>query len=93
MTWTHRFVVVFFFFFFHRDHFADSDGDLNQPMYFKWNPDGNYCVQGKQAVLMSVITGDAVTVVRDMEDKEVVGECLKVLRELFKEQVALQAST
>lgn len=41
---------------------------------------------------MSVITGDAVTVVQDMEDKEVVGECLKVLRELFKEQVMLQPS-
>uniref|UniRef100_A0A4W6DTZ3 Lysine demethylase 1B n=1 Tax=Lates calcarifer TaxID=8187 RepID=A0A4W6DTZ3_LATCA len=42
--------------------------------------------QGKQAVLMSVITGDAVPAVRDMEDKEVVDECVKVLRELFKEQ-------
>lgn len=42
--------------------------------------------QGKQAVLMSVITGDAVPAVRDMEDKEVVYECMKVLRELFKEQ-------
>ncbi|KAL7382463.1 hypothetical protein ABVT39_022906 [Epinephelus coioides] len=42
--------------------------------------------QGKQAVLMSVITGDAVPTVRDMEDKEVVDECMKVLRELFKEQ-------
>uniref|UniRef100_A0A8C2XBT4 Lysine demethylase 1B n=1 Tax=Cyclopterus lumpus TaxID=8103 RepID=A0A8C2XBT4_CYCLU len=39
-----------------------------------------------QAVLMSVITGDAVPAVRDMEDKEVVDECMKVLRELFKEQ-------
>ena len=47
------------------------------------------CVQGKQAVLMSVITGDAVAAVRDMEDKEVVDECMKVLRELFKEQVML----
>uniref|UniRef100_A0A3Q3NRV8 Amine oxidase n=1 Tax=Labrus bergylta TaxID=56723 RepID=A0A3Q3NRV8_9LABR len=42
--------------------------------------------QGKQAVLMSVITGDAVQTVRDLEDKEVVDECVKVLRELFKEQ-------
>uniref|UniRef100_A0A673AWT9 [histone-H3]-N(6),N(6)-dimethyl-L-lysine(4) FAD-dependent demethylase n=1 Tax=Sphaeramia orbicularis TaxID=375764 RepID=A0A673AWT9_9TELE len=42
--------------------------------------------QGKQAVLMSVITGDAVPAVREMEDKEVVDECMKVLRELFKEQ-------
>lgn len=38
---------------------------------------------------MSVITGDAVPAVRDMEDKEVVDECMKVLRELFKEQVIL----
>ena len=38
---------------------------------------------------MSVITGDAVPSVRDMEDKEVVDECMKVLRELFKEQVTL----
>lgn len=45
------------------------------------------CVKGKQAVLMSVITGDAVAAVRDMEDKEVVDECVKVLRELYKEQV------
>lgn len=44
-------------------------------------------MQGKQAVLMSVISGDAVTVVQDMEDKEVMEECMKVLRELFKEQV------
>uniref|UniRef100_A0A3Q1EZ62 [histone-H3]-N(6),N(6)-dimethyl-L-lysine(4) FAD-dependent demethylase n=1 Tax=Acanthochromis polyacanthus TaxID=80966 RepID=A0A3Q1EZ62_9TELE len=42
--------------------------------------------QGKQAVLMSVITGDAVPAVRDLEDKEVVDECMKILRELFKEQ-------
>lgn len=50
------------------------------------------CLQGKQAVLMSVITGDAVPAVRDMEDKEVVEECVTVLRELFKEQVALHVS-
>uniref|UniRef100_A0A7N8X675 Lysine demethylase 1B n=1 Tax=Mastacembelus armatus TaxID=205130 RepID=A0A7N8X675_9TELE len=42
--------------------------------------------QGKQAVLMSVITGDGVPAVWDMEDKDVVDECMKVLRELFKEQ-------
>ncbi|XP_041868041.1 lysine-specific histone demethylase 1B isoform X2 [Melanotaenia boesemani] len=42
--------------------------------------------QGKQAVLMSVISGDAVPAVRDLEDKDVVDECMKVLRELFKEQ-------
>ncbi len=38
---------------------------------------------------MSVITGDAVPAVRDMEEKEVVDECMRVLRELFKEQVNL----
>lgn len=48
-------------------------------------------VQGKQAVLMSVISGDAVSAVRDKEDKEVVDECVKVLRELFKEQVINQS--
>uniref|UniRef100_A0A669F8D0 Lysine demethylase 1B n=1 Tax=Oreochromis niloticus TaxID=8128 RepID=A0A669F8D0_ORENI len=42
--------------------------------------------QRKQAVLMSIISGDAVSSVRDMEDKEVVDECMRVLRELFKEQ-------
>uniref|UniRef100_A0A669EMX5 [histone-H3]-N(6),N(6)-dimethyl-L-lysine(4) FAD-dependent demethylase n=1 Tax=Oreochromis niloticus TaxID=8128 RepID=A0A669EMX5_ORENI len=42
--------------------------------------------QVKQAVLMSIISGDAVSSVRDMEDKEVVDECMRVLRELFKEQ-------
>ncbi|KAM9726772.1 uncharacterized protein ACNS7B_017615 [Menidia menidia] len=42
--------------------------------------------QGKQAVLMSVISGDAVPAVCELEDQEVVGECLKVLRELFPEQ-------
>nr|XP_057904009.1 lysine-specific histone demethylase 2 isoform X3 [Doryrhamphus excisus] len=42
--------------------------------------------KGKQAVLMSVIAGDAVAAVRDMEDEDVVHECVKVLRELFKEQ-------
>lgn len=46
-------------------------------------------MQGKQAVLMSVISGDAVIAVRDMEDKEVMDDCMKVLRELFKEQVIL----
>uniref|UniRef100_A0A674P4P2 [histone-H3]-N(6),N(6)-dimethyl-L-lysine(4) FAD-dependent demethylase n=1 Tax=Takifugu rubripes TaxID=31033 RepID=A0A674P4P2_TAKRU len=42
--------------------------------------------QGKQAVLMSVISGNSVTTVQDMEDKEVLEECMKVLQELFKEQ-------
>uniref|UniRef100_A0A3Q2TCI5 Lysine demethylase 1B n=1 Tax=Fundulus heteroclitus TaxID=8078 RepID=A0A3Q2TCI5_FUNHE len=42
--------------------------------------------QGKQAVLMSIMSGDAVSAVENLEDKQVVDECLKVLRELFKEQ-------
>uniref|UniRef100_A0A3B5PW19 Lysine demethylase 1B n=1 Tax=Xiphophorus maculatus TaxID=8083 RepID=A0A3B5PW19_XIPMA len=42
--------------------------------------------QGKQAVLMSIMSGDAVSAVGDLEDSEVVDECLKVLRELFTEQ-------
>ena len=37
---------------------------------------------------MSVITGDAVPFVRDMGESEVVSECMKVLRQLFKEQVS-----
>ena len=37
---------------------------------------------------MSVISGDAVPAVCELEDQEVVGECLKVLRELFPEQVS-----
>jgi hypothetical protein len=37
---------------------------------------------------MSVITGDAVPFVRDMGESEVVCECMKVLRQLFKEQVS-----
>lgn len=51
------------------------------------NVDVSVRTQGKQAVLMSVISGDAVTLVQEMEDKEVIEECMKVLRELFKEQV------
>lgn len=40
---------------------------------------------------MSVISGDAVSAVQDKEDKEVADECVKVLRELFKEQVINQS--
>lgn len=55
--------------------------------YVEGKVNASVCMQGKQAVLMSVISGDAVTLVQDMEDKEVMEECMKVLRELFKEQV------
>ncbi|KPP76909.1 hypothetical protein Z043_103708 [Scleropages formosus] len=40
----------------------------------------------EQCVLMSVITGDAVATIRDMEDSQVANLCMKVLRELFREQ-------
>lgn len=36
---------------------------------------------------MSVITGEAVASLRTMDDKQVLQQCLGVLRELFKEQV------
>ncbi|XP_053571814.1 lysine-specific histone demethylase 2 [Bombina bombina] len=42
--------------------------------------------EGKHAILMSVITGDAVAAIKDLDDKQVVKQCLVVLRELFKEQ-------
>ena len=42
---------------------------------------------------MSVISGEAVPSIRDMEDKDVADQCVKVLRELFKEQVLEQLST
>lgn len=37
---------------------------------------------------MSVITGDAVRAIRNLDDKEVLQQCMAVLRELFKEQVS-----
>uniref|UniRef100_A0A8C9SPC5 Amine oxidase n=1 Tax=Scleropages formosus TaxID=113540 RepID=A0A8C9SPC5_SCLFO len=45
-----------------------------------------YDMDPKQCVLMSVITGDAVATIRDMEDSQVANLCMKVLRELFREQ-------
>ncbi|XP_060100139.1 lysine-specific histone demethylase 2 [Heteronotia binoei] len=42
--------------------------------------------QRKCCVLMSVITGDAVSSIKNMEDKQVLQQCMIVLRELFKEQ-------
>uniref|UniRef100_A0A6I8QFY2 [histone-H3]-N(6),N(6)-dimethyl-L-lysine(4) FAD-dependent demethylase n=1 Tax=Xenopus tropicalis TaxID=8364 RepID=A0A6I8QFY2_XENTR len=42
--------------------------------------------EGKHAVLMSVITGDAVTSIQELEDKQVVKQCMVILREVFKEQ-------
>ncbi|XP_062836737.1 lysine-specific histone demethylase 2 isoform X2 [Anolis carolinensis] len=42
--------------------------------------------QRKCSVLMSVITGDAVATIKNLDDKQVVQQCMAVLRELFKEQ-------
>uniref|UniRef100_A0A8C6PSP2 Lysine demethylase 1B n=1 Tax=Nothobranchius furzeri TaxID=105023 RepID=A0A8C6PSP2_NOTFU len=49
--------------------------------------------QGKRAVLMSIVSGEAVPAVRDLEDKQVVDECMKVLRELFTEQEVPEPSS
>lgn len=46
------------------------------------------CVLAKQqSVLMSVITGEAVASLKTMDDKQVLQQCMGILRELFKEQV------
>lgn len=42
---------------------------------------------------MSVVTGDAVTTIQNLEDKQVLQQCMTVLRELFKEQVREASST
>lgn len=44
-------------------------------------------LQKQQSVLMSVITGEAVASLRTMADKQVLQQCMGILRELFKEQV------
>lgn len=44
-------------------------------------------VQKQHSVLMSVIAGEAVAAVRNLEDKQVLQQCMATLRELFKEQV------
>ncbi|XP_072366351.1 lysine-specific histone demethylase 2 [Scyliorhinus torazame] len=43
-------------------------------------------LQGEQCVLMSVISGDAVAVIRNMQEQHVVELCMSILRELFKEE-------
>lgn len=35
---------------------------------------------------MSVVTGDAVTTIKNLDDQQVLQQCMTVLRELFKEQ-------
>ncbi|KAF7702392.1 lysine-specific histone demethylase 1B isoform X1 [Silurus meridionalis] len=42
--------------------------------------------KGEQCVLMSVITGEAQAMIKDLEDKEVVELCMNLLRDLYKEQ-------
>ncbi|KAF7245271.1 Lysine-specific histone demethylase 1B [Varanus komodoensis] len=42
--------------------------------------------QRKCSVLMSVVTGDAVATIKNLDDKQVLQQCMTVLRELFKEQ-------
>lgn len=44
------------------------------------------CPQGKECVLMSVITGEALALVRDLQDCQVVDLCVDVLRKIFQEQ-------
>lgn len=44
-------------------------------------------LQKKHSVLMSVIAGEAVASVRNLDDKQVLQQCMATLRELFKEQV------
>ncbi|XP_078395405.1 lysine-specific histone demethylase 2 isoform X6 [Cetorhinus maximus] len=49
-------------------------------VFYDMDPQGEHCV------LMSVISGDAVAVIRDMQEQQVAELCMKVLRELFKEE-------
>ncbi|XP_056597117.1 lysine-specific histone demethylase 2 [Triplophysa dalaica] len=44
------------------------------------------CPQGKECVLMSVITGEALALVRDLQDSQVVDLCMDVLKKLFQEE-------
>ncbi|XP_073678158.1 lysine-specific histone demethylase 2 [Garra rufa] len=44
------------------------------------------CPQGEECVLMTVITGEALSLLRDLQDGQVVDLCMDVLRELFQEQ-------
>lgn len=41
---------------------------------------------------MTVITGEALALVRDLQDTQVVDLCMSVLRELFQEQVSVNMS-
>lgn len=42
--------------------------------------------QGEECVLMTVVTGEALALIRDLQDSQVVDLCMQVLRELFPEQ-------
>ncbi|XP_048407671.1 lysine-specific histone demethylase 2 isoform X4 [Stegostoma tigrinum] len=48
-------------------------------VFYDMDPQGEHCV------LMSVISGDAVAVIQDMQEQQVAELCMSVLRELFKE--------
>ena len=41
----------------------------------------------KANILMTIVSGDAVAETQGMEDKEVAENCVKVLRNMFPEQV------
>ncbi|XP_020365503.2 lysine-specific histone demethylase 1B isoform X2 [Rhincodon typus] len=49
-------------------------------VFYDMDPQGEHCV------LMSVISGDAVAVIQDMQEQQVAELCMSVLRELFKEE-------
>ncbi|XP_052388842.1 lysine-specific histone demethylase 2 [Carassius gibelio] len=42
--------------------------------------------QGEECVLMTVVTGEALSLLRGLQDSQVVDLCMSVLRELFQEQ-------
>ncbi|XP_043089036.1 lysine-specific histone demethylase 1B isoform X4 [Puntigrus tetrazona] len=42
--------------------------------------------QGEECVLMTVVTGEALSLLRGLQDSQVVDLCMSVLRELFEEQ-------
>ncbi|NWS40863.1 KDM1B demethylase, partial [Probosciger aterrimus] len=57
---------------------------LQQLLFTTWQQLKGYF--GKESILMSVVTGDAVASIKNLDDKQVLQQCMTVLRELFKEQ-------
>uniref|UniRef100_A0A8C2K470 [histone-H3]-N(6),N(6)-dimethyl-L-lysine(4) FAD-dependent demethylase n=1 Tax=Cyprinus carpio TaxID=7962 RepID=A0A8C2K470_CYPCA len=45
-----------------------------------------YDMSPQECVLMTVVTGEALSLLRDLQDSQVVDLCMSVLRELFQEQ-------